>query len=61
MRSLEDSLNRLRLNNVDILYIHDLTPFYNNQEYKKKFFIAMKDGIKALDKLFVFRRVFRTY
>ena len=50
MRSIEDSLNRLRLNKIDIVYLHDLTPFYN-ENTENVFYTAMKFGIKALDKL----------
>ena len=53
MRSYEDSLQRLGLNRIDILYIHDIDVFsHGSKEAQEKAFrTAMDETYKALDKL----------
>lgn len=53
MRSYEHSLQRLGLNRIDILYIHDVDVFTHGSRdaQQKMFHVAMDDGYKALDEL----------
>lgn len=53
MRSYEDSMQRLGLNRIDILYIHDVDSSWHpvKEEQEKAFRIAMEGAYKALDKL----------
>lgn len=53
MRSYEDSLQRLGLNRIDILYIHDVDTFTHGseEEQTKQFLTAMTGAYKALDEL----------
>jgi len=52
MRSYEDSLQRLGLNRIDILYIHDIDTYTHGPETQPKMFRAAMDGAyKALDEL----------
>jgi D-threo-aldose 1-dehydrogenase len=53
MRSYEHSLQRLGLNRIDILYIHDVDVFTHGTRdaQQKMFHVAMDDGYKALDEL----------
>ncbi len=53
MRSYEDSMQRLGLNRIDILYIHDVDVFThgNDAEQTKMFNAAMEGAYKALDEL----------
>ena len=51
MRSFEASLQRLRLNQIDILYIHDLGQLIHGDGHDAMFKIAMEGGYKALDEL----------
>jgi D-threo-aldose 1-dehydrogenase len=53
MRSYEDSLQRLGLNRIDVLYIHDIDVFSHGSpaKQKKAFRMAMDQTYKALDKL----------
>jgi D-threo-aldose 1-dehydrogenase len=52
MRSYEDSLQRLGLNHVDILYIHDTDSFtHGPEEQPKRHAEAMEGAAKALDEL----------
>ncbi|MCB1494518.1 MAG: aldo/keto reductase [Bauldia sp.] len=52
MRSYEDSLQRLGLNRIDILYIHDIDTFTHGAETQPKMHAAAMDGAaKALDEL----------
>ncbi|CAN5161880.1 aldo/keto reductase [soil metagenome] len=53
MRSYEDSLQRLGLNRIDILYIHDVDVFTHGtaEEQARTFRTAMKDAYRALDEL----------
>ena len=51
MRSCEDSLQRLGLERIDILYIHDIGTVTHGDENASLFKIAMESGYKALDEL----------
>ena len=53
MRSWEDSLQRLGLDHVDILYVHDLGLFTHKtpERLAPMFRTAMESGYKALDEL----------
>jgi len=52
MRCLEDSLQRLGMNRVDIVYVHDLDPIVHDKELFQKYFKDfMESGYKALDQL----------
>lgn len=52
MRSFEDSLQRLGLDRIDILYVHDIGAYTHGQERNNTLFpIAMEGGYKALDEL----------
>ena len=52
MRSFEDSLQRLGVSRVDILFIHDIDVFTHGPELQKQHFrTAMDSGYKALEKL----------
>jgi D-threo-aldose 1-dehydrogenase len=52
MRSYEDSLQRLGLNHIDILYIHDIDVFTHGPEVQPKMHAAAMEGAaKALDAL----------
>jgi D-threo-aldose 1-dehydrogenase len=52
MRSYEDSLQRLGVNRIDILYIHDIDTYTHGPEVQPKMFRAAMDGAyKALDEL----------
>ncbi len=53
MRSYEDSLQRLGLDHVDILYVHDLGLFTHKtpERLAPLFRTAMESGYKALDEL----------
>ena len=49
IKSVYDSLNRLRLNKLDIIFIHDLHFYYSKDP--KKFLPFLKQCIKALEKI----------
>jgi D-threo-aldose 1-dehydrogenase len=51
MRSYEDSLQRLGLDRVDILYMHDIGAYTHGADNKKHFPIAMDGGYRAMDEL----------
>ena len=52
MRSFEDSQQRLGLNRVDILYIHDVDTYTHGPQVAPKMFdVAMRGAYKALDEL----------
>jgi D-threo-aldose 1-dehydrogenase len=51
MRSFEDSLLRLGLNRIDILYMHDIGYDTHGEANHKHFPIAMQGGYKAMDEL----------
>jgi D-threo-aldose 1-dehydrogenase len=53
MRSYDDSMQRLGMSRIDILYIHDIDVFSHGGEetQAKQFRIAMDEAYKALDEL----------
>lgn len=52
MRCFEDSLQRLGMSRVDIVYVHDLDPIVHDKELFQKYFKDFVDsGYKALDQL----------
>lgn len=51
MRSFEDSLQRLGLDRIDILYMHDIGPVTHGDEDDRLFPIAMDGGYRAMDEL----------
>ena len=51
MRSHEDSLQRLGLNSIDILFIHDIGRVTHGEDNDHLFRTAMEGGYKALDEL----------
>ena len=51
MRSFEDSLQRLGLDRVDILYMHDIGAVTHGDDHDRLFGIAMRDGYRAMDEL----------
>jgi D-threo-aldose 1-dehydrogenase len=53
MRSFEDSLQRLGLDRIDILLVHDIGPFTHTDpdEERRHFRDAMSGGYRALDEL----------
>lgn len=51
MRSVEDSLQRLGVNKINILNIHDVGKETLGNEYNQHFKDAMSSGFKALDEL----------
>ena len=51
MRSYEDSLQRLGLDRIDILYMHDIGTVVHGDDNDRLFPIAMDGGYRALDEL----------
>lgn len=52
MRSFEDSLQRMGIDKIDMLFLHDIGPMTHGKEENDKHFpIAMSGGYKALDEL----------
>ena len=51
MRSVEDSYQRLGLDRIDILYLHDIGAFTHGEANEHHFPIAMEGGYRALDEL----------
>ncbi|HLX28353.1 MAG TPA: aldo/keto reductase [Casimicrobiaceae bacterium] len=51
MRSLEDSLQRLGLCRVDIVFIHDVNPRWQGADYERVFDEAMRGAYRALERL----------
>lgn len=52
MRAFEDSLQRLGLNKVDILLVHDLDPIiHTEKKFSEYFKTYIEGGYKALDRL----------
>ncbi|MGJ8630603.1 MAG: aldo/keto reductase [Glaciecola sp.] len=51
MRSFEDSLQRLGLSKIDIIYMHDIGAVTHGQDHDKQFAIAAEGGFKAMDEL----------
>lgn len=51
MRSFEDSLQRLGLDQIDILYMHDIGAYTHGDDNRRHFPIAMLEGYKAMAEL----------
>ena len=51
LRSLEDSLQRLGLCRVDIVFIHDVNPRWHGDDYERRFGEAMRGAYPALERL----------
>ena len=51
MRSYEDSLQRLGLDRIDILFMHDIGAYTHGEDNRRLFPIAMGEGYRALDEL----------
>ena len=51
LRSIEDSLQRLGLSRIDIVYIHDCAPDWLGDAWQEQFDIAMNGAARALDRL----------
>jgi D-threo-aldose 1-dehydrogenase len=51
MRSFEDSLQRLGLDRIDILFMHDIGPVTHGVDNDRLFRIAMDGGYRAMDEL----------
>ncbi len=51
MRSFEDSLQRLGLDRIDILYMHDIGEHTHGEANRHHFPIAMREGYRAMDAL----------
>ncbi len=51
MRSYEDSIQRLGLSKIDILYMHDIGQVTHGAEHERLFRIAMEGGYKAMAEL----------
>jgi len=51
MRSFEDSLQRLGLDRIDILYMHDIGAVTHGNDNDRLFPIAMDGGYRAMDEL----------
>jgi|TARA_B110000967_G_C18889599_1_gene566360 D-threo-aldose 1-dehydrogenase len=51
MRSFEDSLQRLGLAHIDILYMHDIGSLTHGDEHERLFKTAMEGGYRAMDEL----------
>ena len=51
MRSVEDSLQRLGLARVDIVYIHDIDRYTQKEEQPRRFREAMDGAYRALERL----------
>ncbi len=51
MRSFEDSLQRLGLDRIDILFMHDIGPVTHGDDNNRLFPIAMDGGYRAMDEL----------
>jgi D-threo-aldose 1-dehydrogenase len=51
LRSIEDSLKRLKTDHVEIVFVHDLAQDFYGDEWLGLFEIARKGAFKALDRL----------
>lgn len=51
LRSVEDSLQRLGLDRIDIVYIHDVSPRWLGERYERVFAETMEGGYRALERL----------
>lgn len=51
MRSFEDSLQRLGLDRIDMLFMHDIGRYTHGEDNQRLFPIAMDGGYRAMDEL----------
>lgn len=51
LRSIEDSLKRLKTDRLDMVYVHDISPDFLGDEWITKFDEARKGAFKVLDRL----------
>lgn len=51
LKSIEDSLKRLKTDRLDMVYVHDLSPDFLGDEWITKFDEARKGAFKVLDRL----------
>ena len=51
MRSFEDSLQRLGLDRIDIIYMHDIGQYTHGEQNQHYFPVAMREGYRAMDEL----------
>ena len=51
MRSFEDSLQRLGLDRIDMLFMHDIGAYTHGEDNRRLFPVAMSGGYRALDEL----------
>ncbi len=51
MRSFEDSLQRLGLSEIDIIYMHDIGSLTHGDDHKNQFSVAIDSGYKAMREL----------
>ena len=51
LRSIEDSLQRLGLSRIDIVYIHDCAPDWLGPDWREQFDVAMNGAARALTRL----------
>jgi D-threo-aldose 1-dehydrogenase len=51
LRSVEDSLQRLGLSRLDIVYVHDLARHAHGSEFSSQFRVAMDGAMRALARL----------
>lgn len=51
MRSFEDSMQRLGLSNIDIIYMHDIGRITHADRHEQQFAIAMDSGYRAMHEL----------
>ncbi|WP_142826295.1 aldo/keto reductase [Planococcus soli] len=51
LRSIEDSLKRLKTDRLDMVYVHDISPDFLGDEWVTKFDEARKGAFKVLDRL----------
>lgn len=51
LKSIEDSLKRLRVDHLDFVWIHDVARDFHGDEWIAQFEIARKGAFRALDKL----------
>lgn len=51
LRSIEDSLKRLKTDRLDMVYVHDISPDFLGDEWVTKFDEARQGAFKVLDRL----------
>lgn len=51
LKSIEDSLKRLKMDHLDMVFVHDISPDFLGDEWITKFDEARKGAFKVLDRL----------